>query len=240
MKDSGYQKRTQKDYPMSFKLAVVEEVEKGTFEMIATYPNTFVGIGPVKERLSDIKSTLNGWWETVSNKTAELRELEENARDLFNVFDIVESDMMNARREWIIANHNTASNLLRGEPATAAYIDWVACYSFAFTGIPNNMLRPSIEGAGIDPDNIPPSERGRINFDDPHQGAKAWRDIWSAGQGVDAITSTQSVAEIVSELTSEYVRAVNQLETRCLTPDLTSLREEGVSPRRVVNKLNRG
>jgi len=110
----------------------------------------------------------------------------------------------------------------------------------AFTGIPNNMLRPSIEGAGIDPDNIPPSERGRINFDDPHQGAKAWRDIWSAGQGVDAITSTQSVAEIVRDLTSEYVRAVNQLETRCLTPDLTSLREEGVSPRRVVNKLNRG
>jgi transposase-like protein len=29
MKDSGYQKRTQKDYSMSFKLAVVEEVEKG-------------------------------------------------------------------------------------------------------------------------------------------------------------------------------------------------------------------
>lgn len=29
MKDSGYVKRTQKDYPMSFKLTVVEEVEKG-------------------------------------------------------------------------------------------------------------------------------------------------------------------------------------------------------------------
>jgi transposase len=29
MKDSGYVKRTQKDYSMSFKLAVVEEVEKG-------------------------------------------------------------------------------------------------------------------------------------------------------------------------------------------------------------------
>lgn len=29
MKESGYVKRTQKDYPMSFKLNVVEEVEKG-------------------------------------------------------------------------------------------------------------------------------------------------------------------------------------------------------------------
>ena len=29
MKDKGYVKRTQKDYPLSFKLSVVEEVEKG-------------------------------------------------------------------------------------------------------------------------------------------------------------------------------------------------------------------
>lgn len=29
VKDSGYVKRTQKDYPMSFKLSVVEEVERG-------------------------------------------------------------------------------------------------------------------------------------------------------------------------------------------------------------------
>lgn len=81
----------------------------------------------------------------------------------------------------------------------------------AFTGIPNNMLRPSIEAAGIDPNNIPPSERGKINFDDPHQGAKAWRDIWSAGQGVDAIKSTQTVAEIVDNLASEYVQASDRL-----------------------------
>src|SRR3546814_13471575 len=57
----------------------------------------------------------------------------------------------------------------------------------AFTGIRNSMLRPSIVAAGLDPDNIPPSARGKIDFDDPHNGAKAWRDIWSAGQGVGAI-----------------------------------------------------
>ena len=85
-----------------------------------------------------------------------------------------------------------------------------------FTGIPNNMLRPSIRGAGIDPDNIPESERSRINFDDPHSGAKAWRDIWSAGQGVDAIKSAQLVAEIVDELTNEYAQAVEQLDKRRL------------------------
>ncbi len=98
----------------------------------------------------------------------------------------------------------------------------------AFTGIPNNMLRPSIEAAGIDPDNIPASERSRINFDDPHKGAKAWRDIWSAGQGVDAITAMQSVAEIVSDLTDEYVQAINHLENHRLGTGLVSFQKAEV------------
>lgn len=70
----------------------------------------------------------------------------------------------------------------------------------AFTGIPNCMLRPSIRAAGIDPDAIPATERSRIDFDDPHRGAKAWRDIWSAGQGVGAVKAVRSTAEIVEEL----------------------------------------
>lgn len=73
----------------------------------------------------------------------------------------------------------------------------------AFTGIPNSMLRPSIVAAGLDPDAIPASERSRIDFDDPHKGAKAWRDIWSAGQGVDAVRTIRPVAEIVADLENQ-------------------------------------
>lgn len=74
----------------------------------------------------------------------------------------------------------------------------------AFTGIRNSMLRPSIAAAGLDPENIPASERGRIDFDDPHNGAKAWRDIWSAGQGVGAITAIEPIAAQVDRLVEEY------------------------------------
>lgn len=70
----------------------------------------------------------------------------------------------------------------------------------AFTGIPNCMLRPSIVAAGLDPDAIPASERSRIDFDDPHKGAKAWRDIWSAGQGVGAVQSVRPVRQVVDDL----------------------------------------
>src|SRR3546814_18430308 len=51
----------------------------------------------------------------------------------------------------------------------------------AFTGIRNSMLRPSIVAAGLDPDNIPPSARGKNNFDDPHNGPTERRDHWYAG-----------------------------------------------------------
>jgi nitronate monooxygenase len=74
----------------------------------------------------------------------------------------------------------------------------------AFTGIRNSMLRPSIVAAGLDPDDIPPSERGKIDFDDPHNGAKAWRDIWSAGQGVGAIGQVEPIAAQVARMDAEY------------------------------------
>jgi nitronate monooxygenase len=84
----------------------------------------------------------------------------------------------------------------------------------AFTGIANNMLRPSIVNAGIDPDNIPPHERSTLNFDDPHANAKAWRDIWSAGQGVGSITKALPLEELVTYLSREYDQALNATITK--------------------------
>ena len=55
----------------------------------------------------------------------------------------------------------------------------------AFTGLQTNMLRPSIEAAGLDPDDLP--LRGAIDIGkDIDIGAresrpKRWKDIWSAG-----------------------------------------------------------
>ena len=74
----------------------------------------------------------------------------------------------------------------------------------AFTGIANNILRPSIEKSGFDPDNIPSSAKSKLDFDDPHNGAKAWRDIWSAGHGVGEVKEILTVKEIVASLTTQY------------------------------------
>lgn len=74
-----------------------------------------------------------------------------------------------------------------------------------FTGVPANYLKVSVEKAGINPDELA-NASPEINFDNEEK-RKAWKDIWSAGQGVAAIDKVQSVAELVAELQSGYQSA---------------------------------
>ncbi|MGZ3242015.1 MAG: nitronate monooxygenase, partial [Burkholderiaceae bacterium] len=41
--------------------------------------------------------------------------------------------------------------------------------------------------------------------------AKAWRDIWGAGQGVGLMNDVPSVAEVVARLSAEYAAARKRL-----------------------------
>lgn len=81
----------------------------------------------------------------------------------------------------------------------------------AFSGVKANMLIPSIKKAGLDPELLVKKEK--VDFDDmqKERNAKAWRDIWSAGHGVGAISQIQPVAEIVSQLEIEYREAVQKV-----------------------------
>lgn len=89
--------------------------------------------------------------------------------------------------------------------------------SAAITGIPANFLKPSLRRAGYNPDNM--AQGTTINFDNPHGEAKAWRDIWSAGQGVGAVQHVQTVAELVAELQADYRAAVcRELQSDSWTP----------------------
>ena len=77
-------------------------------------------------------------------------------------------------------------------------------YSNHFSGVHGNYLRESIELAGLDPNNLPTGDKTKMNFSDGRSKAKAWKDIWGAGQGVGQIDKLLSVAEIISQLQCEY------------------------------------
>ncbi len=76
-------------------------------------------------------------------------------------------------------------------------------YTSAISGVNANFLRPSIVAAGLDPDDLP--HHAQLDMKDE---ARAWKNVWSAGQGVDAITDVPSAAELCGRLSVEYRNAM--------------------------------
>ena len=85
-------------------------------------------------------------------------------------------------------------------------------YSNLFTGVHGNYLRPSIEAAGLDPDNLPESDPSAMNFGSGgNTDSKAWKDIWGCGQGIGAVKSIGPAATLVDRLEAEYRQARSRI-----------------------------
>jgi nitronate monooxygenase len=85
-------------------------------------------------------------------------------------------------------------------------------YTNLFTGVHGNYLRSSVAASGLDPDNLPVSDKTKMNFGSGgNTKQKAWRDIWGAGQGVGQIGDAPTVEELVSRLEAEYREAKRSL-----------------------------
>lgn len=85
-------------------------------------------------------------------------------------------------------------------------------YSNLFTGVHGNYLRPSIEAAGMDPDNLPESDPSKMNFGSTENAdAKAWRDIWGCGHGIGAVKELLPAKEVISRLEREYQTAQKRI-----------------------------
>lgn len=81
-------------------------------------------------------------------------------------------------------------------------------YSSLFTGVHGNYLRPSIEAAGLDPNNLAESDPSKMDFGSGgNTDSKAWKDIWGAGQGIGAVKAVLPTAELVARMKREYQAA---------------------------------
>ncbi|KRA24669.1 2-nitropropane dioxygenase [Microbacterium sp. Root61] len=77
-------------------------------------------------------------------------------------------------------------------------------------GMPANWMLASLAAHGIDLGALPePVQRGHDHLP---EGVHPWRDLWSAGQGIELIDDIPSVAELVDRLAAEYLAA-------CAMPD---------------------
>ncbi len=82
-------------------------------------------------------------------------------------------------------------------------------YSNLFTGVHGNYLKASIRAAGLDPDQLPESDPGKMNFGG--DAKKAWKDIWGCGQGIGSIKAVTPASELIARLAREYRTARERL-----------------------------
>ena len=78
--------------------------------------------------------------------------------------------------------------------------------SNSFTGAHAYYLRQSIINAGLDPDNL--QQKGGMDLSGSETKVKAWKDIWSAGQGIGTIHELEPLAKVIEQLHAEYLAAV--------------------------------
>ncbi|MER3319658.1 MAG: nitronate monooxygenase [Allomuricauda sp.] len=82
-------------------------------------------------------------------------------------------------------------------------------YTAAVSGVPANFLAASLNAAGISEEDL---KKGRkIDFGkELDTEAKAWKTIWSAGQGVTTIDNVLPVSKLVQNLKGEFKTSIEE------------------------------
>jgi nitronate monooxygenase len=120
------------------------------------------------------------------------------------------ADLAYIGSRWLATKESNVDDAYRQAIVESSAADIV--YTNLFTGVHGNYLKKSIVTAGLDPENLPQADKSVMNFGSGGGAkAKAWRDIWGAGQGVGLMDDVPTVAEVVERLSNEYAAARQRL-----------------------------
>lgn len=120
--------------------------------------------------------------------------------------EILGADLAYLGTSMIACEESLADNAYKEMVVAAGAEDVIP--SKGITGVTANWLRPSLVAAGYDPANM--QEDKKPNFENAQDDAKAWKNVWSAGQGVGAVQAVEPLAMIAQRLKKEYQAAVKQ------------------------------
>jgi len=84
-------------------------------------------------------------------------------------------------------------------------------YTSLFTGVHGSYLKGSIANAGMDPEDLPAGSKSDMDFGNRDISAKAWKDIWGAGQGVGNIDEIVPARDLVLRMEREYRETLARL-----------------------------
>jgi nitronate monooxygenase len=113
--------------------------------------------------------------------------------------EVLGADLAYVGTPFIAAAESLAPEAYKAMVVTSTHEDLVQ--TTAVTGVRANWFKASLAAAGIDPAAV--REEGPV-FSDPAAAFRRWKDTWSAGQGVDAVTRIEPAAAIVERLAAGY------------------------------------
>ncbi|MEN3365369.1 MAG: nitronate monooxygenase [Burkholderiales bacterium] len=120
------------------------------------------------------------------------------------------ADLAYIGSRWLATKESNVDDAYRQAILDSTAADVI--YTNLFTGVHGNYLKKSIVAAGLDPENLPIADKTAMNFGSGGGSkAKAWRDIWGAGQGVGLMEDVPGVADLVERMKAEYAAARKRL-----------------------------
>lgn len=121
--------------------------------------------------------------------------------------DVAAALMMGADFAYMGTRFINTTEAMAPEAYKAMIIDSGATdivHTPAVSGIPANFMIKSLEANGIDPKTLP---EHKLDMGDE---AKAWKTVWSAGQGAGAIHDVVPAGALVGRLMDEYRQATDR------------------------------
>ena len=145
------------------------------------------------------------------NKTILLSGCISNGRDVASALQMG-ADLAYMGTRFINVEESNADDRYRQMIIDSNASDIV--YTAAVSGVNANFLRPSLEAMGITEEMWGNSKK--IDFgselDAAKAEAKAWKTIWSAGQGVTSIQDVLPVKHLVLQMKQEFKTSVTALQ----------------------------
>jgi nitronate monooxygenase len=117
--------------------------------------------------------------------------------------EILGADLSYMGTRFIACEESIAFDPFKQMVVDCDYTDLILTNSFS--GAHAYYLRPSIVAAGLDPDNLP--KKDGMDLSGSESKVKAWKDVWSAGQGVGTVHKVEPLADIVDRIDEEYQAA---------------------------------
>ncbi|WP_447588815.1 NAD(P)H-dependent flavin oxidoreductase [Aquipseudomonas campi] len=118
------------------------------------------------------------------------------------------ADLAYLGSRFIATRESNASQAYKDMVLNARAADII--HTPAVSGVPASFMRQSLEQAGYDLNRL--QDKSAVNYGEKlkpvDDEAKAWKTVWSAGQGVGGISDLPSVSELIARLDQEYRAAL--------------------------------